>query len=50
MDRVRNLAEEVPEVTGEQLFREGVPVFTVAGTGFATCGPRRGVPVAAGRG
>ena len=45
MDVVREVARELPEVTEEQPFREGVPVFKVAGKVFAiydpTAEPRR---------
>jgi predicted DNA-binding protein (MmcQ/YjbR family) len=39
MDRVRAIATELPEVTEEQPFREGVPVFKVAGKVFAIYDP-----------
>jgi predicted DNA-binding protein (MmcQ/YjbR family) len=39
MDRIRKVAAELPEVTEEQPFREGVPVFKVAGKVFAIYDP-----------
>ncbi|HEV7656960.1 MAG TPA: MmcQ/YjbR family DNA-binding protein [Mycobacteriales bacterium] len=39
MDRVKKAAHELPEVTEEQPFREGVPVFKVAGKVFAIYDP-----------
>ena len=52
MDRVRAIATELPEVTEEQPFREGVPVFKVAGKVFAIYDPeasRAGSPSSATR-
>ncbi len=40
MDRIRKVAQELPEVTEEQPFREGVPVFKVAGKVFAIYDPQ----------
>ena len=39
MDQVRQVAGELPEVSEEQPFREGVPVFKVAGKVFAIYDP-----------
>jgi predicted DNA-binding protein (MmcQ/YjbR family) len=39
MDRIRKVAAELPEVTEEQPFGEGVPVFKVAGKVFAIYDP-----------
>lgn len=39
MDRIRTVAADLPEVTEEQPFREGVPVFKVAGKVFAIYDP-----------
>ena len=39
MDRIRKVAAELPEVTEEQPFREGLPVFKVAGKVFAIYDP-----------
>lgn len=39
MDRIRAVAADLPEVTEEQPFREGVPVFKVAGKVFAIYDP-----------
>jgi predicted DNA-binding protein (MmcQ/YjbR family) len=39
MDAVRKVARDLPEVTEEQPFREGVPVFKVAGKVFAIYDP-----------
>ncbi len=44
MDRVRKTAGELPEVTEEQPFREGVPVFKVAGKVFAIYDPQASPP------
>jgi predicted DNA-binding protein (MmcQ/YjbR family) len=40
MDQIRAVAADLPEVTEEQPFREGVPVFKVAGKVFAIYDPR----------
>ena len=39
MESVRAVASELPEVTEEQPFREGLPVFKVAGKVFAIWDP-----------
>jgi predicted DNA-binding protein (MmcQ/YjbR family) len=44
MDRIRTVAAGLPEVTEEQPFREGVPVFKVAGKVFAIYDPHAQPP------